>query len=269
MLDVILRTCARVYSLHEAASETKHRLPDANTTKLGIILPCVTSLVKSMNQVDSGLRLIVIDDHSAELTQIQKVVEKCKHPTEFISLEGTGNGASMIACFKWAKDNGKDRLFFVEDDYLHDPACIPEMLFEYDFFKMKLSHEIAFFPYDNIDLYMQPQKNAIPCNIGTGRNRHWRTTRFSTYTFFCSKEILERYWYLFALTEDYGKDPNVDEATTINLIWDAPYKNAGGAFLLSPIPSLALHFHFKDHLSPFIDWKSWWNKNKLKYKRKK
>jgi len=135
------------------------------------------------------------------------------------------------------------------------------MLYEYDMFRMKLNHEVALSPCDNIELYTQQSKNTIPCNIGTGRTRHWRSTMFSSYTFLCSKEILERYWYLFAMTEGTGKDPNIDESTTINLIWEAPYKNAGGAFLLSPMPSLALHFHFKDHLSPFIDWKSWWDKN--------
>ena len=167
----------------------------------------------------------------------------------------------MIACLKYAKNNGRERLFFVEDDYLHYPACIPEMIYEYDLFKMKLNHEVALFPCDNIELYTNQSKNVIPCNIGMGRSRHWRSTMFSSYTFLCSKEILDRYWYLFALTEGTGTDPNIDESTTMNLIWEAPYKNAGGAFLLSPMPSLALHFHFKEHLSPFIDWKNWWDKN--------
>lgn len=264
MLDVILRTCDKVYSVHESSSEVKHRMPNSKTTKLEILLRCVNSLIVSMNQIDSGLRLIIIDDHSAELKEIEKLIEKCNHSIEVISLEDTGNGASMYACFKWAKNNGTDRLFFVEDDYLHGINCIPEMIYEYDFFKIKLNHEVALFPCDNMDLYMQPQKNIIPCNIGVGRKRHWRSTMFSPYTFLCSKEILERYWYLFAMSEEYGKDPNVDESTTVNLIWSAPYRNAGGAFLLSPIPSLSLHFHFKEHLSPFIDWESWWDKNEYK-----
>jgi len=261
MLDVVLRTCDRVYSIHKEILGTDHRVTGPDVTKLEIILRCLNSLIISMNKVDYGLRLIVIDDHSVGLEKIKKLLEKCKHPTEFISLENTGNGASMYACFKYAKEYGRERLFFVEDDYLHDVNCIPEMLYEYDFFKLKLNSEVALFPSDNIELYTHPQKNSIQCNIGIGRNRHWRSTMFSSYTFLCSKEILERYWYLFAMTEGYGKDLFINEGTTINAIWEAPYKNAGGAYLLSPIPSLSLHLHFKDHISPFINWKSWWDKN--------
>lgn len=258
MLDVILRTCDRVYSVH---NDKQTRMPYAETTKLEIMLRCINSLIKSMNSVNFGLRLVVMDDHSKELDKISKLVNQCKHDTEVISLQETGNGASMYACYKWAKDNGRDRLFFVEDDYLHHEDCITEMLYEYDFFRMKLNHAVALSPSDNMDLYMHQAKNIVPCNIGIGRTRHWRSTRYSTFTFLCSKEILERYWYLFEVHRNYDDDPYLERDHTTNLIWEAPYKNAGGAFLLSPIPSLALHFHFKEHLSPFIDWKDWWDKN--------
>jgi len=263
MLDVILRTCSNVYTVHESASEVKHRATGPDVSKLEISLRCMNSLITSMNRVNDGLRLIIVDDHSDGLDKIKKLSEKCNHYTEIISLEDTGNGASMYTCFKYAKEFGRDLLFFVEDDYLHDITCIPEMIYEYDLFKLKLNHEVALFPYDNVELYMHPQKNVIPCNMGIGRNRHWRSTLFSTDTFLCSREILERYWYLFAMTKDYGKDSYVDESTTVNVIWNAPYKGAGGAFLLSPIPALAVHLHFKEHLSPFVDWESWWDRNAL------
>jgi len=262
MLDVVLRTCDNMYSVHDSASEAKPRIPGPGFTKLDIMLRCINSLVVTMNQVDVGLRLIVIDDHSAGLEEIQSVIERCKHPTEVISLEDTGNGASLKACYDWAKDNGRDRLFFVEDDYLHDPGCLPEMLCELEFFKLKLNHEVALFPYDNIDNYMQATKNNEPCFMALGSKRHWRTATNTTSTFLCSKEILERYWFLFERMTHYGKDPSVSRDNTTNMIWTAPYKQVGGAYLLSPIPSLSLHFHSEGHLSPFIDWRSWWDRNK-------
>lgn len=266
MLDVILRTCDIVYSVHDSASEVKHRVPGPEFTKLDIMLRCINSLVVSMNQVDEGLRLTVIDDHSVGLEKIQSVVGRCKHPTEIVSLKGTGNGVSLEACYNWARDKGDSYLFFVEDDYLHDPDCLPEMLYELDFFKLKLSHEVALFPYDNIDNYVQMSKNNEPCFMALGSRRHWRTVTNTTSTFLCSKKILERYWFLFERMTQYGKDPSVNRDNTTNVIWTAPYKQAGGAYLLSPIPSLAIHFHFKGHIIPFIDWKNLWEKNKEEIK---
>lgn len=159
---------------------------------------------------------------------------------------------------------GQDNFFFVEDDYLHEINCIPEMLFELDFFKMKLNNEVALFPYDNIDNYMQAAKNNVPCFMSLGQRRHWRTVTNSTGTFLCSRVTLERYWYLFERMGEYDTDPSVNEDNSRNVIWTGPYKNAGGAYLLSPIPTLSLHFHFKEHLSPFVDWKEWWEKNEVK-----
>jgi glycosyltransferase involved in cell wall biosynthesis len=268
--DVILRTCNRVYTVHASGDGGKNqRIPGPKFTKLDIMTRCVSSLITSMNLVDSNfvdLRLIVVDDHSSNvgIRKIKSLMKKCKCPTEFISLEnGTGNGASLKACYDWARSNGKEYLFFVEDDYLHDPACLPEMLYELEFFKIKLkNHEVALFPYDNIDNYMQASKNSVPCFMMIGSKRHWRTVTNATSTFLCSKNILERYWYLFERMEDDGKDPSVSEDTTTNLIWTAPYRQAGGAYLLSPIPSLSLHFHFNEHLAPFIDWKKWWDESK-------
>lgn len=264
MLDVILRSCDRVYSVHESSMEVKDRIPGPRVSKLEIILRCVNSLVTSMNQIENGLRLVLVDDHSEGIEKIQEIANRCNHPKIFISMEKTGNGASMKACNHWARDEGRDNFFFVEDDYLHDVGCIPEMLFELDFFKMKLNHEIALFPYDNIDNYIQAEKNNVPCFMSLGQRRHWRTIINSTGTFLCSRIILERYWYLFERMADYGTDPSVNEDNSRNVIWTGPYKNAGGAYLLSPIPTLSLHFHFKEHLSPFVDWRDWWERNGIK-----
>ena len=263
--DIILRTCDRIYSVHTSSSETKHRIPGPEFSKLDIMVRCINSLITSINLCSADMRLIVIDDNSSDegIERITQLIRKCKCPTEFISLENvTGNGASLKACYDWARNNGSDYLFFVEDDYLHCSCCMSEMLGELDFFRTKLrNHEVAIFPYDNIDNYMQTVKNEIPCFMTLGSKRHWRTVTNSTSTFLCSKYILDHYWFLFERMKDYAIDPSVSRDTTTNIIWTAPYKQAGGAYLLSPIPTLSLHFHYREHLSPFVNWKEWWDKN--------
>ena len=264
--DVILRTCDSVYTVHASVGKDQ-RVVGPRFSKLDVILRCINSLITSINLTDADLRLIVVDDHSSKegIKSIKSLVGKCKYPTEIIGTTERGNGNSLKACYEWAKSEGRDYLFFVEDDYLHDPMCVPEMLCDYGIFKAKLnSHEIALFPYDNIDNYVQAYKNNIPCFMTLGSRRHWRTVSNSTSTFLCSKNILERYWFLFEKITHYDENQFVNRDNTTNVIWMAPYRGAGGAYMLSPIPTLALHLHFKEHLSPFVDWKKLWRKSELK-----
>jgi len=50
---------------------------------------------------------------------------------------------------------------------------------------------------------------------------------------------------------------NVCEDNTINLVWQAPYKMKGGAFMLAPLPTLSIHLHY-GVVSYFQDVMSWW-----------
>jgi hypothetical protein len=59
------------------------------------------------------------------------------------------------------------------------------------------------------------------------------------------KETLARYYARLARFRDYGKDPAVNEETTVNLI----YKEV---LCFSPIPSLAEHYQYNETLSPFF-----------------
>ena len=256
--DIILRTCDRVYTVHGSSIENKTRV--AGSDKFSVMMGCIRSLIDSMNLVERvPLRLIIVDDHSEKFEAIMSLSELCKHPVVSVPMgETSGNGASLKTCYDWALINGSDYLYFVEDDYLHAPHCLPEMFSDLDFIRIKLrNHEVGLFPYDNIDNYMQGEKNSIPSFITLGSKRHWRTVSNTTCTFMCSKDILQKYWYLFELATHYGED-GVTEDNTFNQIWSAPMKQAGGAWMLSPIPTLAHHLHFREHLAPFTNWEDWW-----------
>ena len=267
--DIILRTCSEVYAVHPHSTYTldkdSSRMVGPGVTKSEILLRSLYSLVQTMNQADFDLRLIIIDDHSSKecLENMKKILKICKYPSEIINMETTGNGASLKVVYDWALKNGRDYLFFVEDDYLHAPTCINEMFNDHKIFQKKLNHEVALSPCDNPDNYSKPQYENIPCNIGLGKNRHWRTVTNSTSTFFCSHEILKKYWMYFEVMTNYGKGEKKNEVMVRNEIWKKPFTDGSGAFLLNPIPSLSIHLQyateFENQQSPFIDWKKWWD----------
>jgi len=270
MIDIILRTCDSVQSVHYNSDGGLDRVVGPEYTKLDVMTACIRSLVKSMNRITDSIRLVVVDDHSSldGIEKIKQIIGNCIHSTKFISLEnGTGNGPSLTECYRAASASKSDLFYFVEDDYLHDLTCIEEILYERNMAMSKLNHDVAIFPSDNTDNYLDVSKNSIPCYMFLGRTRHWRTTTNATSTFLCSKNILDRYLYLFKLMgQQKPGDDTINEDNTTNVIWNAPYKNAGGAYLLSPIPSLAIHFHFREHIIPYTDWREWWEKNKEKIK---
>jgi hypothetical protein len=257
--SIILRTCSEVYALHQSAEiKSLPRILGSEISKQEIILRSLNSLVKAINNCNEELSLTIIDDHSSSecLEEMEKILENCSVKVETFSLDETGNGASLGGVLDYGKEVGDGLLFFVEDDYVYNQNCLVEMFDTYRIFKEKLASEIALAPCDNMDNYITDYRN-VPCNIGIGSNRHWRTVTNSTCTFMCSSALLEKYWFIFDKLRLWG-DSNISESTTINSIWTAPFRNAGGAFLLNPIPSLAIHLAYKDQIPPFVEWEKWW-----------
>jgi len=94
------------------------------------MLRCTQSLVTSINQADDDIILRVFDDHSPSetMTTLRRILGTCKHPVEFVALETRGYNASCLASFSKARNDGRELLYLVEDDYLHAPSAIQEML---------------------------------------------------------------------------------------------------------------------------------------------
>ena len=59
------------------------------------------------------------------------------------------------------------------------------------------------------------------------------------------KATLTKYYAHLARFKDYGKDPAVNEETTVNLIYTE-------VLCFSPIPSLAEHYQYNETLSSFF-----------------
>ena len=228
--------------------------------KKDIVQTCFNSLVRSCSRVTNHtVRLTVFDDHSSEETveHIKSRLAACRFPTRFVRLEERGYNHSNHQQFLLCRDSDADIVYSVEDDYLHVPTAIQEMIDSYVLFKERLGQEIVLHPFDPPLIYNPPQDKSY---IAHGSHRHWRTATTTTATLMASPNLFRSYWNLFeTLALKYNGMPNpgdvqVSEHNTICLIYQS-----GKAVLLNPIPSLALHMQNQEHVDPYIDWQYWWS----------
>lgn len=247
--DIIFRSCARV----EVFGQDRKRL--LGVPKSEVLLRCLNSLIHSINHasdlgLDTAIRLTVLDDHSSDecVQQINSLLKFARCETRYIALETTGNGPSVGSCYRWARDNARDIIYFVEDDYLHDERSIFETIKSYERLAAVLKSDIVLFPTDKPDLY----RDIDQTQVFPGSHRHWRTIANTTFTSITSLKILKAHWASYIGLEKYGIDHDVTEETTLNHV----YRTVP---CLSPMPGLAVHFQQIDELSPFNDWQGWWD----------
>lgn len=254
-LDILFRSCSRVLSVH-GSHRGGTRVLDLQ--KPEIILTCLRSLVRSIEaaQAQVGvptITLTVLDDHSDEetLAGIRSLLAGRAFQTSLVPLEITGNGPSLRANYEHARANCPGLIYFVEDDYLHAPSAILEMLGAFAALSERAGQEAVIFPCDYPDRYHQP----YPSVILAGPGRYWRSIQHTTGTFLTTRAILEKHWERYAAFGEYGVDPQVTEASTINRVYDE-------VPCFSPMPSLTVHLHHPESLSPFVDWQTWLAENR-------
>ena len=247
-LTVILRTCGRVFAQHG----TRY----VNKTKPEIINVCVSSLIDSINRVkDHQIELFVLDDASPDdcLTDIMNILAQCKFPVNFIPVDnGSGNAYTMKKVYEIVENHCTDLWYHVEDDYLHFPSAIQDLIDSVDQFEANTEQMVAINPHDDIWRY---NMNLYKSFILLGPYRHYRTVEHTTYTCLASKDIYNKYKKHFqdvvTLTEQ-GADWVEDKS--INLVW-----RKDDVMLFSPIPSLALHIMDPSGKDPYIDFDALWN----------
>ena len=242
-LLIVLRTCTKVNMVHGSQRYI-------NVSKHELVNHCVSSLVNSINQVDGHeVKLVVLDDHSSPeaITDINTILSKCKFPTEFISIEdGTGNGWSMKRVYDMVESSVTDLWYHVEDDYLHFPEAIQDMIDSVDQFEANTGNMIAINPHDDVFRYTQQIYDSI---LLLGPHRHYRTVKHTTYTCLASRAIYDTYKNYFqdVVTLTTQKAPWVED-NSINKVWNQP-----DVMLFSPIPTLAFHVSDPTCKDPYID----------------
>jgi glycosyltransferase involved in cell wall biosynthesis len=251
--DIFLRSCARV----NVFAQSRDRF--IGVPKAEVILRCLNSLVRSIDfatrqGLETRISLTVVDDHSDTdcIADIKSVLSRAACPTRFVPLQGTGVGASLKETYLLAKETAKDVMYFTADDYLHEERAVFELIESYGRLTAMMEEDVTLFPSDYPELY----RHVHPTHILLGSHRHWRRVDVTTGADVISAAILKRHWDRYMEFSKYGADPSITEANTIALIYrEIP--------CFSPMPALAVHFQHFDTLSPYFDWKRWWEKSAI------
>ena len=243
-------------------------------SKIEYVLRALNSLIKSIyylkkniNKID--IKVKIIDDNSTDenLNKIKQIINKSNLNIEIINHkneihkkiikdqsneETFSNLSSLLRCFEIGKNEGKELVFFVEDDYIHFETMLYEMLTTYERISSQTNKELFMCPSDYPYLYMDNLKT----NVLIGSRRHWRTVDKTLCTFMTSVNLIKKYWYNFNTNCIDRHDPF---EKYLNEIYTRE-------ICISPLKSLSLHLtnvNSSYGLSPFIDYKSLWDENEI------
>jgi len=233
------------------------------------------SLIKSIKYLlnkysNIEVKLKIIDDKSNEenLSKIEELVSKSHLNIEIIhhdnkehngvikkqtNNETFANLSSLLKCFEMGKKDGKDLIFFVEDDYLHFETALEEMISSYERISSQTNRELFICPTDYPFFYMNNEKTTLLI----GSKRHWRTINKTLCTLLTSHRFIDKYWSNF-----YNNC--LDRHDPFEKYLNEMYQKE---ICISPVKSLSVHFaniNSSYGLSPYINYKFLWEENDYK-----
>ena len=267
-LKIILRTCTSELIM----DQNKRRIFDKEKNEY--TFRTLKSLIKSINRASLIFKnikfdLIVTDTNSPkeDIDKIQEMLNKSNIENKFKSIDldsfkdkiksgyskaKFSNMANFYTSLTIANEESADIIYFVEDDYLHSEDAITEMIFAYEKFSTIFSKDLVLLPSDYPYLYTKDEATKIYL----GEKYHWRLVSESLVTFMTSKSVIDENYNNLEKMGIEWTDP-----------WEKPLHNIYKSNpCLSPVPSLAVHcanINSVFGISPFVDLKELWEKNKV------
>ena len=265
-LKIILRSCTNKLIMDQNKKRLFEKDKNEYTFRsLNSLLESISLAKKTFDQID--FEIIVTDTNSkkTDLDKIKNILSKYEIKNQLIEIvledfkdkiignyssAKFANMANLYTSLILAKNESKDLIYFVEDDYIHTKSAILEMLFVYEKFSSILKNEIFLVPADYPYLYTK----STNTKIFFGHQKHWRLINESLVTFMTSKEVvLDNFEKLLTMAKKW-EDP-----------WEKPlheiYKKVP---CFSPIPSLSMHctnINSVYGLPPNFNWKEIWEEN--------
>ena len=272
-LTIIYRSCTNVNML----TQNKKRIFDKPKSEytfrsLNSIILSLNKATKSFPQIEFNIVIIDYNSKKEDLDQMKKQLQKTQFKNSIISLDinefknkikkinaenknvtenQISNMSNIHKSLLIAKNQCRDLMYFVEDDYLHQLDAIQEMIFTYERISSQTKKELILCPIDYPYLYTKINHT----NIFLGSTKHWRVVGETLCTFLTSLNILQKHWDKFISMCQFEHYPFEQPLHDI-------YKSE---YCLSPIPSLALHctnINSVYGLSPVMDWEKLWEENK-------
>ena len=241
-------------------------------SKIEISKRSFLSLVNSIRyclknkQSPINIKLIVSDDRS-DLNFINLVEEeiiKSNFKIEIVNSDTPGLMENILKQYQIGKDQGKDLIYFAQDDYLYYESAILEMVDSYYRFVTFTGMQICLYPFDDPYRYGE-QYTKYPSKVVLGAKRHWRVAYHTSSCFFLSHKTLIENWELFELMGKLKYDATCEDRSINRLFQNMEGFSARNIshLLFTPIPSLALHMQDQSTKDPYLDWKSLWDKFNL------
>ena len=244
--------------------------------KIEYALRSLNSLIKNIKYLNNNnndnleVKLKIVEDDSSDenLKKISDMINNSNLDIEVINHKNNihkniikkqtnnatfSNLSSLLKCFEIAKDEGKDLVFFIEDDYIFFESALDEIVTSYERISSQINRELFICPTDYPYFYMNSQKT----NVLIGSKRHWRLVSKTLCSFITSHTLIKKYWSNFY---DNCLDRHDPFEKYLNKIYEKE-------ICISPIKSLSLHMtniNSSYGLSPFIDYKSLWDENDYK-----
>ena len=269
-LTIIFRSCTNIHML----TQNKKRL--FNKEKFEYTFRSLNSIILSLKQAKVNFpqiefNIIVIDynsknEHlkqigkqlnnsqfknsiiSLDLNEFIEKIKKTNEKNEKVTKNQMSNMSNIHKSLLIAKNECKDLVYFVEDDYLHQRDAFTEMILAYERISSQIKRELILCPTDYPYLYTKMDAT----NIFLGSKKHWRVIGETLCTFMTSKKILEKNWNKFISMCQFEHYPF---EKPLHDIYEFEW-------CLSPIPSLALHCTNVNSvfgLSPTMNWQKIWD----------
>ena len=259
MIDLILRTCENS-QLENNVSQEHQRICGSNRSQM--VFACVRSLVAAIQQCEMPAKLTVLDDRSSSdfLNQLSDIVSAVDHNIVHVQTPDGVASQNHSAHQQFLQAAHCENLVYtVEDDYLHDPDALNEMLQAYHYFGQRFpADEILIFPFDCPFRY-EPGREQ-PAYLFHSGVRYWRTVSHTTYTIFGHAQTFYKHRDVFEkLALGY---PQENEDSTINQLYKRALNPDAPVAVFNPIPSLAYHLSYAEPpqiASSATDWRQLWD----------
>jgi glycosyltransferase involved in cell wall biosynthesis len=161
-----------------------------------------------------------------------------------VKIKGGTDGHSFLNVVNYVSElklNDNDIIYFLEDDYMHQPGWIKIMLEGFN------SINVDYITlYDHKDKYFLPGYNSLQSKVIATQSIHWRTTPSTTNTYACRFSTFRKHLAIHKEYCDLEKGYTRDHDKFIRL-WQE------GSNLISCIPGYSTHVE-TPYLSPVVDW---------------
>lgn len=248
-----------VLQTHSKGNRDKESERYCKEPKIEVASRCVFSLIDSLNYAqknrsDYEIELQIFDDHSDDefLEILQKLIDIANFKVNLIHLETRGIMPSILRCYEHGRDYGKEWVYYVQDDFLHQENAIDLMLTQINQSSINLNAPASVYPFNKPAEYHMPENTAVLCHIVAGKDRYWRTNIHPPFTLMTHISIIKENWDLFYKMGTSEVSETMEMDSICKIYYDRGY------YMFVPIPSLALHMQGEFDRDFYIDWESWW-----------